>query len=171
MPWMRKGPADRDQSPVYACRMAIFLRLVLGLLALTSEALASPSAAKPAPAILFVCEHGYGKSMVAAHFFKRMAEERGVAVAVDSRGVAPEMPVPPALVAGMARDGFDVAGFQPIKLTPADLDGADRVIVFNMDLPFATTTPVERWDSPALSEDYAKARDAIVAKLKTLLPK
>ena len=150
-------------------------RLILLLLSLLALSLGgAPATAKPADSgrplrVLFVCEHGYAKSLVAARFFERLATQQGRRVTVESRGVAPESPVPPALVANMAGDGFDVATFSPRKLTEADLRKADRVVAFNMDLPAPKEVEVERWDVPALSEEYAAARDAIVARVKALL--
>lgn len=48
--------------------------------------------------IVFVCEHGSAKSLVAASFFERMAKERGIVVRAVSRGTAPDASVPAAVV-------------------------------------------------------------------------
>ena len=119
--------------------------------------------------VLFVCEHGVAKSMMAARLFERMARERGVPVEVTSRGVVPESRVPPALVEAMAKDGFAVAAFEPRKLTDADAAAADRIVTFGLDITPPPGRAIERWDVPAVSENYVVARDAIVARLRSLL--
>lgn len=149
-------------------RILVFLFGVLIAAMSPVQALAAPAGATPTR-VLFVCEHGYAKSMVAARFFQRLAAKRGVNVVAVSRGIAPEWRVPPALVKNMADDGFDVAEFQPAKLTPDDLRRADHVVVFNVDLPATMKSKAERWDVPALSENYPTARNAIVARLEALL--
>ena len=149
-------------------RLLISILSVLIVALSPSYAVAASTGTKPTR-VMFVCEHGYAKSMVAAHLFERLAAKRGANVVAVSRGIAPESPVPPALVANMARDGFDVSGFQPTKLTAADLRRADRVVVFNVDLPGPGNKKAERWDVPALSDGYPAARDAIVARLEALL--
>ena len=146
--------------------------MFVGLLA--AALLAMPGAVQAAGGgkpvrVLFICEHGVAKSLVAARFFERMAGERGVRASVVSRGVVPERSVPATLVANVARDGFAVSGFQPQKLSAADLRSADRVIAFNLDVAAPKGVTVERWDVPALSDDYPVARDAIVARLSALL--
>ena len=47
-------------------------------------------------AVVFVCEHGSVKSLVAQEWFNRRAKERGLAVRAVSRGITPDASVPPA---------------------------------------------------------------------------
>ena len=65
--------------------------------------------AKSPRLVVFVCEHGSAKSLVAASFFERMAKERGIAVRAVSRGTAPDTSVPATVVEALRTDGFDVA--------------------------------------------------------------
>ena len=74
--------------------------------------------------VVFVCEHGSAKSLVAASLFERMARERGVEARAISRGTAPDASVPPAVVEALRADGFDVAAFRPQALTGADVAAA-----------------------------------------------
>jgi hypothetical protein len=67
---------------------------------------------EPAP-VLFVCEHGNVKSLIAATLFDQVARERGLSFRAVSRGVRPESGVPPAITEALRRDGVDVAGFSP----------------------------------------------------------
>ena len=127
--------------------------------------------AESPPTVLFVCEHGYAKSLVAALHCERLAASRGVALRALSRGVDPGAQVPPGIAAGLAADGFDVGAFVPSRPTPEEINGAARVVLIAVDVDVAARAgPVARWDdiSP-LSENYERARDEIVARLNVLL--
>jgi len=123
--------------------------------------------------IVFVCEHGSAKSLMAASFCARMAKERGMAVRAVSRGTAPDDSVPGAVVAALHEDGFDVAAFRPEPLRDADVAGAARVVAIGVDIgawKARAGARLERWDDvPPVSEGYPGARDAIVARLEALL--
>jgi protein-tyrosine-phosphatase len=124
-------------------------------------------------AILFVCEHGSAKSLVAASLFERMARERGVDARAISRGTAPDPSVPPAVVEALRADGFDVAAFRPRALTGADVAAAVRVVAIGVDLgPLAAKAGPRtvRWDSvPPVSTSYPEARRDLVARIERLL--
>jgi len=127
--------------------------------------------AQAAPNVLFICEHGYAKSLVAALHCERLAAARGVALRALSRGVDPGAAVPEAIAAGLAGDGFDVRGFAPSRATRAEISRAAHVVLIAADVDVsARTRPVTRWDdiSP-LSENYARARGEIVVRLNRLL--
>lgn len=119
--------------------------------------------------IVFVCQHGYAKSLVAALHFQRKAEAFGLSVQVVARGVTPAPVVPPAIIAALKSDGFDVATYQPVALTVADIEAADRIISFGVDVPDSRGISTRIDDVPALSEDYAKGRNRIVETLDSLL--
>ncbi len=119
--------------------------------------------------IVFVCQHGYAKSLVAALHFERKAAVYGLHVRAVARGLTPAAAVSPAIIAGLAGDGFNVAGYRPTALTEADVVAADRVISFAVDVA-AEPGMVTRFDEvPALSENYGKGRDRIVELLDTLI--
>ena len=123
--------------------------------------------------VVFVCEHGSAKSLVAASLFDRMARERGVEARAISRGTAPDASVPPIVVQALRADGFDVAAFRPRALTSADVAGAARVVAIGVDLgpPGAKAGPrAVRWDGvPPVSTSYAEARRDLVARIERLL--
>jgi arsenate reductase (thioredoxin) len=133
---------------------------------------ATKGEAKPRP-VLFVCEHGSAKSLVAASFFERMAKERGMAVRAVSRGTSPDASVPAAVVEALRGDGFDVAAFKPQLLNDTDILAAARVVSIGVDIGEAATKAaarVERWDDvPAFSASYPKARKVILARIDSLL--
>ena len=122
--------------------------------------------------MLFVCLHGSAKSLIAMEYFNRLAAERTVPMRALSAGTEPDDEIPPEVVAGLARDGFAVAGRRPIRATSDLLAGAARVVSFGPDVGELVPpgTPVERWhDMPAVSDDYAIARDAIAGRVAALI--
>jgi protein-tyrosine-phosphatase len=125
----------------------------------------------PSPRLLFVCLHGSAKSLVAREHFRRVAREAACDVAVASAGLDPDECVPPHVVHGLAEDGFDVSGHVPERLVHTMLNSADVVVSFGCDLKTGSpSAQMLRWDEiPAVSEDYAIARTAIVARLHKLL--
>ncbi len=119
--------------------------------------------------VLFVCQHGAAKSIVAAAHFRRLATARGLDVDAVSAGTEPDPELIPAAVAGLAGDGLAARPSRPRPVTLYDLDAATRVVSFGCDVG-AGATPAERWDDvPAVSEGYAAARDRIVARVERLV--
>jgi protein-tyrosine-phosphatase len=120
--------------------------------------------------IVFVCEHGSSKSLVAANFCRRIAKERGIDIQVVSRGTAPEASVPAGARNGLQSDGIDIGAFKPTRVSAADLKDAAKVISFGPDLSPFTHGPVEDWSAtPAVNDDYNAARNYIRKRLETLL--
>jgi protein-tyrosine-phosphatase len=124
-----------------------------------------------APVVLFVCEHGSAKSVVAAAHFNRLASERNLAVRAISRGTDPDEEIAPGALKGLRADGLELNREKPERLSEDDLTGAVRIVTF-CQLPesYSETGAVEQWDDmPPVSEDYNKARDAIVGRITGLL--
>jgi arsenate reductase len=146
------------------------------LLALATLASARPSdsgEAKPANTIVFVCEHGSVKSLIAMQWFNRLAAERGSTVRAISRGMTPDKAVPKGIVLNLGKDGFTVEGFTPSRLSKPDLHLAQRVVSIGVDVTEVTNgddvTVVEWANIPPASENYAVSRDAIRARIDSLL--
>jgi arsenate reductase len=123
--------------------------------------------------VVFVCEHGSVKSLIAAQWFFRLASERGLAVRAVSRGVTPDASVPSLIEAALARDGFDVSGFEPRRPDAEVLANASRVVAIGVDprqIPSPPQTPVEAWEGiPAATDDYAAAREAMKERIQALI--
>jgi arsenate reductase len=127
---------------------------------------------KPAspPKLVFVCEHGSAKSVIAAAHCRRLAKERGIDIQVVSRGTAPEPAVPAGVRNGLKADGIDVGEFKPTGVSSSDLRDATKVISFGPDLSAFTKGSVEDWSAtPAVSDDYDAARSYIVKRLEIML--
>jgi arsenate reductase len=122
--------------------------------------------------VLFVCEHGAAKSVVAAAHFNKLASERGLPFRAISRGTAPDAAVPSRIADGLRSEGMSVpAGFSPSPVTVADVNAAMRVVTFDVSLPVTADGPaVTRWDNlPAFSDGYGPASDAVRQKVQSLL--
>ncbi len=127
---------------------------------------------EPTRRAVFVCLHGSAKSLIAAEYFRRLAAQRGLAIGAISAGIDPDLEIPRNVIKGLRKDGIDVRGRIPRRLTREDLANAWRVVSFGCDLvgmaPPSLT--IERWDDvPAATEDFKATRDAIVTHLQGLL--
>lgn len=152
---------------------------VFGAIALcaagTGTSAASPPAGMPAAEapVVFVCDHGSVKSLMAAALFDEAAARRGLPVRAFSRGINPDTAVPAAIAAAMRKDGFDFLDFRPQALSEQDVVGAARVIAIGVDLsPHAAgaRAPIESWNGvPPASVDYPRARDDLARRIEALL--
>lgn len=120
--------------------------------------------------VVFICEHGSAKSVVAAAHFNRLAADRGLPFRAISRGTVPDAEMAPAAVQGLLEDGLKPGDPAPTKLTPYDLETATRVVTF-CDLPAGVEVarPLERWEVPPVSTEYARSRDAMLKRIGQLL--
>lgn len=121
--------------------------------------------------VVFVCEHGSAKSVIAARHFERLAARRGLNVRAVSRGLSPDEALPSAVRGGLEADGLGAGAFKPRPFDRAEGAAARRVVVVgDASLPDANDLRIERWhDVPAVSADYGAARDAIVRDVERLL--
>lgn len=122
--------------------------------------------------IVFVCEHGSVKSMIAAQWFNRMAAERGVALRAVSRGVEPDARIPEAVAQKLSKDGFDLTELVPVRLQQSDLTNARHVVSIGAKSALfdKMSKGLERWDDiPPASSNYAASRDALRARIAALL--
>jgi arsenate reductase len=127
---------------------------------------------QPHQIVLFVCEHGAAKSVVAAAEFNRMAAERGLPFRAISRGTAPDAAVPSRVTDGLERHGLQVpAGFTPTALSGPDLTSAAHIVTFDARLPTTSGSAQSvPWDGlPAFSDDYDAAHRAVRSKIESLI--
>jgi len=120
--------------------------------------------------IIFVCLHGSVNSQMAAAYFNKAAEERGLPYIAMSRGVDVHRSVPVRILDGLALDGL-VPANSPQELTVADAKGANKILAFD-------AVPKERngdasvtyWSGVPLGiSDYEAAREEIVRRIDDLL--
>ena len=123
------------------------------------------------PVVVFVCEHGAAKSIVAATYFNKFAMENGLELRAIARGTNPDSELSPKAMAGLHEDGLAPFESVPQKLSSPDVERAQRVIAF-CELPeeYQQKATVEQWENvPPVSENYETARDAIVEKINELI--
>ena len=121
--------------------------------------------------IIFVCEHGAAKSILAAAHFNRMAEEQGLEIRAIARGTNPDLEISEPTLQGLSKDGLAATEPAPTKLSLEDTRRAQFLVSF-CELPeeYTQGVIVEQWDEiPSVSENYDQARDAIVERLKQLV--
>lgn len=122
------------------------------------------------PIVIFVCEHGAAKSILAAAHFNRLASDMGLSLRAIARGTNPDDELSPQTVEGLRIDGLHPTESVPQKLTEADIQGAQRVITF-CELPAEYQNQyTDHWEGiPPVSEDYEQARDAIIERIHQFL--
>lgn len=142
---------------------------VLGLA--LAAAIPAPALAQRRPRVLFVCRFATVKSATARELLRKLARERGVAVAVRSRGITPVDHLPPATRQRLIQDyGIDPAAEAPRALRQADLDWADTVILFD-PLPANLHKPgVLDWtDQPSMLDRFDASMAYLAAHVAALL--
>lgn len=151
-----------------------FRCMVLFLAAVSFLGMPSAAQRNNSSQILFICEHGNVKSVIAMSWFNRLAEQRGLKFRAIARGTSPNSTtVPAAIEDGLRADGFDLRGFRPTALSGSDLRSFYRAIIIGTDLPREFqdigATP-EVWnDVPPATVDFNAARDSLKEHVTRLL--
>src|SRR6478672_3071245 len=85
--------------------------------------------------VVFVCEHGAAKSVVAAAYFNKIAAERGLPDRAIYRGANPQAELSVSALKGLREDGLDVPGAKPSPITPGDVTKATHIFAIGCSLP------------------------------------
>ncbi len=144
--------------------------LVFGLALLACSARSAPPPA--AAAVVFVCEHGAAKSVVASQYFNKLAADRGLAIRSIARGADPQAALSVSAVKGLKADGLPPGPGAPRPLTAAEVRRSARVIAFDCEEPAmkALRGMDACWDDvPATGADYARARDRIRSHVEAMV--
>src|SRR3569833_1280703 len=80
----------------------------------------------PAGDVIFVCEHGAAKSVIASEYFNKLAAERGLAVLSVARGADPQAALSVSAVKGLQADGLPPQLAAPRPLAAAERRSAVR---------------------------------------------
>lgn len=122
--------------------------------------------------VLFLCPYGGAKSVIAASYFNRLAEEQKLPyVAVAAAAEEPYAAVPGPVVQLLAKDGFDVRTFQPRHVAAEEVKNAAKIVSIDCDLARAGLggVAVEEWnDVPKVSVDIDGSAAAIRRHVETL---
>jgi len=122
--------------------------------------------------ILFLCPHGAAKSVLAAAYFNRLAEQHGLPLKAAAAGTEPDEVVSPVVVKMLQSDGIDVSQHQPRCITSDELEQAQRIISLGCPLEALEIAPerIEQWqDVPLMSHDPNGSRDAIRSHVEALV--
>jgi arsenate reductase len=129
-----------------------------------------PVAAADDTPVLFVCEHGSVKSLMAVSLFNATATRRGLPFRGIARGVTPDASVPAPIANALNQEGFDVRQFKPTAVSKSDAEHAAHIVAIGVDLSKVTHARTEHWDDvPAASVDYSAAHAALQRHIDTLL--
>jgi arsenate reductase (thioredoxin) len=85
--------------------------------------------------VVFVCEHGAGRSVIASRYFERLAREQGVHVNVSYRGISPDPSIGEVVKEELIKDGFHFADEKPVALSQQDIKDSDFVVTLDCSLP------------------------------------
>ena len=150
----------------------LFCGIAIGLGACAaSPTTRSDAHAHNSPPVVFVCEHGAAKSIVAAAYFNQLAAERNVPVRAVARGLTPQQELSQSAANGLLADGLSPDLTAPVALNQGEAHSALRLISF-LPLPegLAGDRALIEWDDvPATADGYDIARDRIVAHVKALI--
>ena len=122
--------------------------------------------------VLFVCEHGAAKSVIAAAHFNKIAKERGLPYRAVARGTAPDATIPAGVRQGLERSGLELSVQRPMMVGKEDVSAAQRVITFEIGIPeavVASTVPTDWRAAPSVSADFDIASAEIKRRVEALI--
>jgi protein-tyrosine-phosphatase len=127
-------------------------------------------AAASAP-VIFVCEHGAAKSVIAAEYFNKLAVGKGLALRAVARGTNPDPEFSAKTLEGLRGDGFAVSTGRPQALTAGEAGSARLVVTLDLRLPVDFSgIQAEEWKGiPGPSANYGGARNDIQARVEALI--
>jgi arsenate reductase (thioredoxin) len=148
-------------------RASVFL-----MLAAAMHCQARRSAEKAQSQVVFVCEHGAAKSVIAAAYFNQLSAERGTSLRAVARGSDPQPEPSTTAVAGLRGDGLEAAPTNPQPVTGGDVRTSFQVVAFDCLEP--AMRPLSAmgmcWnDVPELANGYHPVRDSIRTHVAALL--
>ena len=128
-------------------------------------------AASASPTVVFVCEHGAAKSLIATAYFNKLAAERGLAARATFRGVDPQDALSVRAVAGLKEDGLLIPEGRPTAIAAPDVSAASHIFAIGCALPASATQSgkASSWDDVPDDQGYGPMRDAIVRHVRALI--
>ena len=146
------------------------LLLVLALL-LAPPAHGQPAGMAASPTVVFVCEHGAAKSVIATAYFNKIAAERGLRARAIYRGVNPDAELSAAALKGLREDGLSVPAESPSRIADADVDRASVIFAIGCALPPRAVAlgKANGWNDVPGDQGYAAMRDAIKKHVERLI--
>jgi protein-tyrosine-phosphatase len=123
------------------------------------------------PQIVFVCEHGAAKSVIATAYFNKMAAERRLPDRAIYRGANPQAELSVWALKGLKDDGLTLPSDKPSPITSADVTAATHIFAIGCTLPtYAVSSgKADSWDDVPDDQGYAAQRDAIKKHVERLI--
>ena len=122
--------------------------------------------------VLFLCPFGGAKSVIAASYFNRLAQEQALPyVGIAAAAETPYETVPLPVANFLAGDGFDVRAFKPHHVAPEEVRSATKVVSIDCNLADVDLAGavLERWDDvPKVSAGLEASAAAIRRHVETL---
>jgi len=148
--------------------MTTMIAIIAALLFIDGQSANAP--AKP-PNVIFVCEHGAAKSVIATAYFNALAAERGLPYRAAFRGTSPQDDLSTRAVSGLRADGIRIPDGRPSAIASDDVARATHIFAIGCTLPAAAAKSGKAadWNDVPDDQGYAPMRDAIVRHLTALL--
>jgi protein-tyrosine-phosphatase len=140
---------------------------ILMMVSLAMGQLAAPAA----PTVVFVCEHGAAKSVIATTYFNKIAAARGLRARATYRGVNPQTDLSVGALKGLREDGLMTPDQKPSPISQADVDAATVIFAIGCTLPANATASgkADSWDDVPEDKGYGATRDAIKKHVERLI--
>src|ERR1700741_319416 len=87
------------------------------------------------PSVVFVCEHGAAKSVIATAYFNKLAAERGLPDRATFRGTSPQAELSQRTVDALRADGLIGPDGKPTAIADTDVDRATHIFAIGCSLP------------------------------------
>ena len=126
---------------------------------------------RPAPRVMFVCEHGAAKSVIATAYFNKIAAERGLPDRAIYRGANPQAELSVSALKGLREDGLEIPAGKPATISERDVSDATHIFAIGCTLPAHAKASGKAGDWSDVPDDmgYGPMRDAIRRHVELLL--
>lgn len=119
--------------------------------------------------ILFICEHGAGRSTIAATYFNKIAKKRGLKYHAIFRGVEPQEALGISTKNGLIKDSIDVTDLIPTRLSKNDINNAYKVVTLDVTLPDTLDKADIKWTGIQWAGNYDVSKAQIALKVDSLI--
>lgn len=119
--------------------------------------------------ILFVCEHGAGRSAIASAYFNTIAKNKGLNYHSIFRGIDPQEALGPSTKNGLIADSIDVSNMIPKKVSKSDILSAYKVVTLDCILPDSLNKADFQWTGIPMDGNYQISRKEIALKVDSLI--
>jgi hypothetical protein len=124
--------------------------------------------------ILFVCEHGAARSVIAAKYFEKLSRESGLNIKVDFRGLSPDSAINKTTMERLTKEGFAFGSQVPAPLSQKDIQGAGFIIALDCEprnLSGYSGELLKYRGIPSIDNNYEMASDSIIHIVNDVLTK